>query len=455
MGDIVGEAGPGTSARTREMPLEHLEAEICTLAGHLDAATCRWLLLVGDFDRRRGWAVDGLRSCAHWLMWRCGLNLVAAREKVRVAHCLDHLPATTAAFSRGEVSYAKVRALTRAASPDTEVELLSLAKTATAAQLEHLVRCYRKVRSMDEESGLARRAEESRYLRDWTDEDGCVVIKARLSPDQGAIVLAALEKVIDSQKHDSAESSSGDELVASLSQARADALVTMAETTLASGPKPCPPEWRHEVVLHVDLELLAGEDKLDKLANCHLEGGPALSVEAARRLACDGAIRTMTEAPNGTPMDLGRRSRVLSSALRKALQVRDKGRCRYPGCTNSWVDAHHVLPWSTGGRTDLSNLVLCCRGHHMLVHEGGFKLSYDPGADAVTVRRPDGTLVPATPDPPNLDGSLEALDDELGLDIGPDTCGSLWGGEPLDYGLAIDGWLSLERERGDLAPTGT
>ena len=108
------------------VPLERLEAEICQLAGHLWAAECRWLLMVGEFDRRGAWSSAGLHSCAHWLSWRCGIDLGAARERVRVARRLVEVPLITAAFSRGELSYAKARALTRVANDANEAELLEI-----------------------------------------------------------------------------------------------------------------------------------------------------------------------------------------------------------------------------------------------------------------------------------------------------------------------------------------
>src|SRR2546427_4256102 len=126
-----------------EVPIERLEVDICELAGHLNAATARWLGLIAEFDRREGWASWEVVSCAHWLAWKCGLGLVAAREHVRVARALESLPAIAAAFAAGELSYSKVRALTRMATPETDVELAALAHHATAAHLDRLARAYR------------------------------------------------------------------------------------------------------------------------------------------------------------------------------------------------------------------------------------------------------------------------------------------------------------------------
>src|SRR5215218_127393 len=124
---------------------DRLAEEITELASHIHAATCRWLGLVAEFDRRGGWFDWGCRSCAQWVSWRCGIAPVAAREHVRVARRLAHLPLIRAAFAEGRLSYSQVRALTRVEKVEKEEELLSLARHATAAQLERLVRAYRGV----------------------------------------------------------------------------------------------------------------------------------------------------------------------------------------------------------------------------------------------------------------------------------------------------------------------
>ena len=120
--------------------LSDLGDEIATLAAQIHAATQRFLALVADFDRRRGWELDGHRSCAHWLSHRTGIDLGACREKVRTAHALTGLPETRAAMARGELSFSAVRALSRVATPENEGDLLVLATGCTIAQLERMVR---------------------------------------------------------------------------------------------------------------------------------------------------------------------------------------------------------------------------------------------------------------------------------------------------------------------------
>ena len=170
------------------MPVERLEREITQQAAHINAATCRWLLLVGEFDRREGWAAWDCRSCTHWLSYRCGLSPAAAREQLRVARLLDGLPEIRRTFGRGELCYSQVRALTRVATAETEGQLLMIARHASAAQLERIVRGFRSVVGYE----LGRPEHESRYVRCGRDDDGSLLLRARLPAEEGALVLAAL-----------------------------------------------------------------------------------------------------------------------------------------------------------------------------------------------------------------------------------------------------------------------
>jgi hypothetical protein len=169
------------------VPLERLEAQICELAGHLAAATCRFLVLLGDFDARRGWASWEMTSCAAWLSWKCQLSSGTAREHVRVARALPGLPVIRARFAAGRLSYAKVRALTRIATPATEAGLAELAGPMTGNQLERFARAHRQVTRAGEADARVRRRLTWRF-----DEDGSLSGTFRLPPLAGAVLLAAL-----------------------------------------------------------------------------------------------------------------------------------------------------------------------------------------------------------------------------------------------------------------------
>ena len=460
--------------------LDRLAAEITELGAHIHAATARWLLLIADFDRRKGWADWDCKSCADWLSWRCGLSPVAAKQHVRVAARLAEMPLIQAAFESGELSYSKVRALARVATPANEEELLGIARNTTAAQVEALVRTYRRVRRI-EESEDARATHARRYLNYHFDDEGCLLIRARLSPDDGAVVARALEaarsglapdadsaespeaRLDDDITRDSAEAaahsweeawSDGDEDVADRDSAEsvldacgetgrvprrnADALVVMAETLLEAGPTARSGGERYQVVVHVDAQTLVADDG----DRCHLEQGPSLAAETARRLGCDASVIALVEK-DGEPLSVGRKRRSVSASIKRALAARDRG-CRFPGCTNKrFVDAHHIEHWIRGGETKLRNLVQLCRFHHRLVHEYGYEVELD--GTKVRFRRPDGSVVADLPPPVPPTRDVGALNREQGLSIDAETCVTGWDGATMDVSIAVDGLLWWDR----------
>ena len=170
--------------------LDQLGDEIAELSAHLDAATARLLDLIREFDARGGWNT-GFRTCAAWLTWRVGLEPGAAREWVRVARALATLPLLAQALARAEISYSKVRAVTRVATPGTEERLLAVAKAGTAAHVERIVRGWRRV-DRQAEAREATRQHASRALHVYQDDDGMVTLRARLTPEVGALLMQAL-----------------------------------------------------------------------------------------------------------------------------------------------------------------------------------------------------------------------------------------------------------------------
>ena len=171
--------------------LDRLGDEIAELAAHLTAASARLLDLIREFDARGGWN-NGVPSCAAWLSWRIGLDLGAAREHVRVARALGTLPRLAEALARGELSYSKVRALTRVATPETEERLLAVGRAGTTAHVERIVRGWRRVDQKAENREAVRR-DASRELYVRQDDDGMVIVRGRLTPEVGALLLRALE----------------------------------------------------------------------------------------------------------------------------------------------------------------------------------------------------------------------------------------------------------------------
>ena len=459
---------------------ERLGDRIAELAARIQAATYELLVLLREFDAAGAWS--GFASCAVWLSWRTGLAPGAAREHVRVAQALGELPKLSDALRRGRVSYSKVRAVTRVATPETEQALLDVALAGTAAQVERVVRAWRRVdRAAERDEDRARQA--GRALRTWVDDDGMVVVRGRLTPEAGSVFRRALEAAVAADGGAAEPAGAGgpdavDEELGverSLGQRQADALGRLAECALAGGLDRGTAGDRYQVVLHVDAETLAEEAAADaqepaadgkdahgdvpagtrrparraaagcpgphparRQAALAEDGGIRVGQETARRLACDAATVTMRHGADGGVLDVGRRTRTVSPALRRALAARD-GQCRFPGCAARRCDAHHIRHWADGGETALSNLVLLCRRHHRAVHEEGFRVRVDAGG-AMTFLRPDGRPLPEAPAAPAWDGpALAPVDARLaaaGIGIDADTA-PRWRGERLDLGWAI------------------
>ncbi len=447
--------------------LQDLGDEIATLAAHVHAATHRMLTLIAAFDRWGGWKAGGHRSCAHWLAFRTGVDLGAAREKVRAARALADLPEISESMSRGELSFAKVRALTRVATPENEPELLEYARATTAAGLERLVRGWKRLNRLDEaEAERVRHA--SRGLVVFPDDDGMYVIRGRLDPEAGAVLMRAIDAASDAlyvrerEEEKALRKAVGlddpDELKTTQKQRRADAIGLLAERGLAAGfgespemdwreavregtaaqggsivsavpgpgpsadpaPGSCPVPVsgsraeRYQVVLHVSAETLAADCEPGR---SELDDGTRVSAETSRRLACDGSVvrlgvgkgvggavrggpagpRDGPGNPTAVPLTVGRKTRTIPPAIRRALEARDRG-CRFPGCGLRFTDAHHVRHWADGGETAMGNLVLLCRRHHRAVHEEGFRIEMGPSGQP-NFYDPGGRPLPGTPPP--------------------------------------------------------
>jgi hypothetical protein len=316
-----------TEAQTSSVDLStrDLAARITELAGHLNAANHRWLMLIAEFDRRNGWSDGGTQSCAHWLNWKCGLDMGAAREKVRVAHALQSLPKISAAMERGEISYSKVRAMTRVATEATEDYLLMIARHGTAMHVEETVRHFRNALDAEERAKEARQQKQRSLTYSYDNDE------------------------------------------------------------------------------------------------------------------------------NGTPLDIGRKTRTIPPSIRRALNSRDKG-CRFPGCCNKkFVDGHHIKHWANGGETKLSNLVSLCRFHHRLVHEGGVEV-HVLNDGAIRFVKPNGqpfdSIVPGFTQPLSEWTQIPVSNERAHLHIDERTAATKWGGESMDYGLAVQVLLQQQSRVG-------
>ncbi|HEY5623333.1 MAG TPA: DUF222 domain-containing protein [Gammaproteobacteria bacterium] len=464
------------SRNSPDYPLQPLENQITELWGHINAATYRFLVLVAEYDAAVGWGIHGCADCAQWLNWQCGIGKVAAREKVRVARALGALPQISASFEKGEVSYSKVRAMTRIATPENEPILLNIARHGTAAHVERIVRQYRYVERM-EDARLANETHKHRYFHFRHDDDGSVLIEARLPAEVGAMLKKAIEAaeevlyrtereavedvsaesrdpkavVIASDATDpvSAETrdASADEQPANpVSARRADALGLLAERFLSTETENSGSSDRFLVTVHINRAELTDD------AETTTGPGPSLPVATARRLGCDGPLVGIVEDDEGNPLNVGRRTRAIPPSMKRALASRDGG-CRFPSCNRSrFTEGHHIHHWADGGETRLSNLITLCRFHHRLLHEGGFGLRVTD--DSLFVfSRPDGSRIADagcfrgnSARAPQRGHQLTDLNAREGLKIDAHTIRSRWTGETMDSSLAINAMMHV-RER--------
>jgi hypothetical protein len=449
------------------MTTHALESELLGLAGHIAAAEARFLQLLAEFDDRGGWAGDGIRSCAHWLSWRAGMNLRTAVEHLRVAHALQKLPKISEAFAAGRVSYSKVRAITRIAGSDTatltllaaeiaagesawrgtavadpetaERVLLNLALSGTASHVETVVRAVRR-RHTPPEDTAARRS----LSWNW-DEDGSLVVRGRFTPDAGAALIAAIEALLpaptptahpvpappddlDERALEQEPGPAADRVAAR----RADALLTLINRDTGGEDGGLVVERGNaQVILHLDATT----------GTARLQDGPEIPKATAERLACDARVQALLNDRKNNRLYLGRNRRLATPAQIAALTVRDGDGCQFPGCTHTrHLHAHHVAHWLYGGRTDVDNLVLVCSFHHQLIHDHGYLIRWLAGRWAFS--RPDGSPIPTVWAP--LTGNTESLIEmhtRARLRIDRTTLTPDWYGDRLDPEPILDALL--------------
>ena len=486
--------------------IDDLEEEIISLSKHMNQDEYRFLVMVREFDIRQGWRAYQFNNCAEWLNMKCGISPGTAREKVRVALALLDLPQCSEGFAKGELSYSKVRAMTRAANVFNEATLVDYALKATAHQVEE--HC-RRLRNADRRQSTpdARRAWQARSLKRTCHPDGMMSIYVELPREQGELVMKALEMAMAADAGDTADEAyqmyaaadaagQGDKVndkagvavnqtgntadqankagqlqaagkarvkagdaaghtgntadpankarhaqaanvkdglahavdqaatttgekdgvapaagkaaantkdkagkreTAAQKQAeyqqsnaffarQADALVAVARGYLSgNGGEKQAKSDNYQVVVHVDAAAL--QDK----------GGKSdLPVESVRRIACDADLVAVTRDAKGNLLNLGRKHRVVSPQLKRALLARDKC-CTYPSCSHEqFLEAHHVMHWADGGETSLDNTRLICNRHHRLLHEGGFTI-HKNFAGEWYFRTAEGKVLPEAP----------------------------------------------------------
>jgi hypothetical protein len=410
-------------------PLEQLEAMICQGAANLTAAEHDWLVAVAEFDRRQGWKLWECQSCAAWLSWQVGLDIRAAREKVRVARSLDQFPSISAAMATGALSYSKVRAITRIATPQCEQALVEMATAGTTNHVERIVSAYRRADPIAVEREQVQHARRS--LHHNTADDGSIVITVRLPAEAGTAVLSAIEQLVAPSVPDI------DGARTPLNARRADALVELAIAAHANACDRDPPS-RYLVTLHVTESAMHGGDGC-----CHIDGHResidqpiGVTASTAQRLACDADLQTVFTDDNGNVTSLTRRQRLVRGTLRRNVELRDNHQCQMPGCgRRANLDVHHLRHRAHGGESKLPNLTLLCRFHHHRLHEGGWTAERTP--DGLEFHDPHGRRICARTPPPPGDPSTVAEHHRK-----PDDGRCHWTGEHLDLDMALTALFS-------------
>jgi len=351
------------------VPLERLEAEITGHAGRLAAATARWLVWIGAYDRRRGWESWQAKSCAHWLNWKCGVSPRAARDHVRVARALETLPLVRERFLAGQLSYSKVRAISRVAVAENEADLVQLATDATASQIERI--CAAMKPNDRNEQDDAAHAETVRAVRLEHHHDGTasiiITVPVAEAKTTMATIQARADDEIDRLRCEGETNGEVIERMGGLSAVQSQTAVGLLNGTIDRTEGTTP-----DVVMVVDHEVLVDPEVGGE---CTI-GGDRISPLIARRIACDSRLQIALRDATNNAIGIGSESRIVNRATRRLLMRRDRAMCRFPGCeAQHRLHAHHIIHWANGGKTELNNLILLCHHHHHSVHEGGWNIT--------------------------------------------------------------------------------
>lgn len=399
-----------------ERPLDQLsDDELCDkvagFASQIASLTARWLVMLVELDRRGTWANQGTVSCAHWLSWRTGLSVRTAQEHLRIGYALQDLPLISEAFAAGRLTYSKVRALTRVATAQREKELLSVALSVNASQLERLVREMRGIDKAEAADGSGQEPEPVESEGRWSwNEDGSLEVSLRLSSLDGARFLAGVTRTeyertrtagsadvprnaLDpgGQGSDAEREESPQEVNSVWRGAPRNvgpAVVAMAEAMATDSKIP-------EIVRGAEVVVHSRVDD-EGVEYAHVDDGPHLDHADHGEAECGAAVRAVTSNRRGAVLRWGRKRRLPTHALMRAVFSRDGG-CRHPACGRTkFLHAHHVREWSQGGTTDPDNLIMLCSTHHRALHRGLFSITAH-GKQRFTFHSPDGAVMAEAP----------------------------------------------------------
>ena len=390
-----------------ELPDALIEEDFEELDRAVELLEVERLRRLAEIDRRRLFERDGHLSAASWLVTKFKVAWGTAREHVRMARSLEEMPAAREALDRGDLSMSATRVLVTARHADAEAfqraeeQLVEAARIHSVSDLGRVVGYWRQAVERGHSAASEEQLRRQRRLHASASLFGMVHVDGALDPESGETLLTALRAVMD------AEARSGADDERTPAQRRADALTEICRQWLDAGERP-------HVTVMVAADLLRGKaadapeaptddhegggEEADASRRgaelrrtCELDHAGPVRPETARRLACDGSLMRIVMSGRSEPLDVGRRTPIVSAAMRRAVIARDR-RCRFPGCDrpHTWCDAHHVVHWADGGTTAVPNLALLCRRHHRMVHDG-FRLTLEDGRPIF--RRPDGSVL--------------------------------------------------------------
>lgn len=374
-----------------EVPDARLEEDFAELQRSIEQLEVERLRRLAEIDRRRLFERDGHLSAASWLAVRHRMAWGTARYQVRVGRSFDDMPGTRRALGSGAVSLSAARLLASAHDVDPrafaagEAELVDAARIHSIQDLTRVVTFWReraeRRRAPEREESLRSR----RKLHASVSFQGMVRVDGELDPENGETLLTALAAVQGSEAR-----SRRDDDRRTPPQRRVDALGEICRQWLDGTDRPIVAGERPHLTVTVPVRALADASH-EPVELDHV--GP-VAPEVARRVACDASVRRVVLSGRSEPLDVGRRTPVISPAMRRAVIVRD-GQCRFPGCDrpHTWCDVHHVVHWAAGGATCVDNLLLLCRRHHRMVHGAdGFGVAMRDGRPVFS--RPDGSALP-------------------------------------------------------------
>lgn len=389
--DPLARLGAAIDAMAAADPRALTDAEIETRIVGLHRATARLQAeLVGAIrlaEKRQSWAVDGARSLVGWLRMTCRMAKGAAKAYARLGRRLEDLPVVDEAFRAGVIDYAHARAIaTKTADlPAEDVAkhertLVDLATRANPADTYKALAHLRYLIDPNKATLDAEHARELRYLDVSRTFDGMVALNGMFDPEAGETLLTAINALCPPPRP-------GDNRTSR--RKRADALTTICSWSLSSGKLPSSGGERPHINVVVDWSTLVHGVGAGALSN-----DEPIDVESIRRLLCDAMVSRVVTNGKSEILDLGRKTRVISPAQRRALRIRDR-HCRFDGCDMpaDYCDAHHLIHWMLGGPTDLSNEALLCRYHHTVTHSNDIEVSWHNGCPTIRLR--DGPLTKA------------------------------------------------------------